>query len=248
MQDKPVITVCSQSFHHHCKCSLHSCCTTLFPIPQKDMIVQKCLFFLFLFFKLGNKMNLYERVTKRPAADCLFCWLTLGVSWVLTETFWYGWRTRWAALLIMLNVFFSCSRSLFFFFCLFFYSIQDHSGALEVTEELQMGWGTFPVALWCTFILFLILVVVKRLRVTAQTSFSDSIIICFLCGFGSICKQTRKHQGFLAVICIHWFKREQGCIHQERDRGLKSPVPASACHTDIPQVCPPITLQLLETL
>lgn len=193
-------------------------------------------------------MNLYERVTKHPAADCLFCWLTLGVSWVLTETFWYGWRTRCVALLIMLNVFFSCSRSLFFCLFIFFYSIQDHSGALEVTEELQMGWGTFPVALWCTFILFLILVVVKRLRVTAQTSFSDYIIICFLCGFGSICKQTRKHQGFLAVICIHWFKREQGCIHQERDGGLKSPVPASACHTDIPQVCPPITLQLLETL
>lgn len=79
MQDKPVITVCSQSFHHHCKCSLHSCCTTLFPIPQKDMIVQKChleiFFILFFIFKnkLGNKMNLYERVTKRPAADWLFC-------------------------------------------------------------------------------------------------------------------------------------------------------------------------------
>lgn len=114
-------------------------------------------FFKFIFYflktnKLGNKMNLYERVTKRPAADWLFCWLTLGVSWVLTETFWCGWRTRCTAhhaecLFLLFTV-------PIFFFCLFFYSIQDHSGALEVTEELQMGWGTFPVALWCTFILF----------------------------------------------------------------------------------------------
>lgn len=150
-------------------------------------------------------MNLYERVTKRPAADWLFCWLTLGVSWVLTETFWCGWRTRCTAhhaecLFLLFTV-------PIFFFVYFFIPSKIIQGLLKWQRNYRWAEGPFQLPFGVHLYYFLILVFVKRLRVTAQTSFSDYIIICFLFGFGSICKQTRKYQGFLAV------KREQGCIH-----------------------------------